>query len=100
MQNVRSPISEVQSIVTALHCVRTKGVVFLQTRNPALWYALPPPLRSNINTLPISACDISKERKQISAQIYNLLFLSRGRYTLRVIIVLIYCIVTLFAHCS
>ena len=47
---------------------------------------------------PISACDISKERKQISAQIYNLLFLSRG-YTLRVIIKLIYCIVTFFTHC-
>ena len=54
--------------------------------------------RSNTNTQPISACDISKERKQIPAQIYNLLFLSRG-YTLRVIIEWIYCIVTFFAHC-
>ena len=55
-------------------------------------------LRSNPNTQPISVCDISKERKQISAQIYNSLFLSRG-YTLKVIIEWIYCIVTFFAHC-
>ena len=54
--------------------------------------------RSNPNTQPISVCDISKERKQISAQIYNLLFLSRG-YTLRVIIEWIYCTVTFCAHC-
>ena len=62
-------------------------------KNHILWFGFP---RRNPNTKPISACDISKERKQIPAQIYYLLFLSRG-YTLRVIIELIYCIVT-FLH--
>ena len=56
-------------------------------KNPVLWFGPPP--RSNPNTQSISACDISKERKRISAQVYNLLFFSRG-YTLRVVIELIY----------
>ena len=48
----------------------------------------------------ISACHVSNERKQISAQIYDLLFFSRG-YTLRVMMEWIYCIiVTFFAHCT
>ena len=63
-----------------------------------LVWSPPPSPRSNPNTQPISACDISQERKQIPAQFYYLLFLSRG-YTLRVIIEWIYCIVTFFAHC-
>ena len=74
-----------------------KGVKFGQSANKILYFGLVFP-RSNPNSQPISACDISKERKQISAQIYHLIFLSRSYLnTLGVIIKLIYCIVT-FLH--
>ena len=44
--------------------------------------------RSDFNIQPISVCHVLNERKLISDQIYNLLFLSRG-YTLRVMIEII-----------
>ena len=81
----------------AWYCVRHGFRIFSKCKQNCctfVWFSS----RSNPNTQPISVCDISKERKQISAQIYNLLFLSRD-YTLRVIIEWIYCIVTFFAHC-
>ena len=46
----------------------------------------------------ISTCHVSNERKQISANIYHLLFFSRD-YTWRVMMKWIYCLVTFFAHC-
>ena len=68
-----------------------------QLYNFFLWMKIP--LSSFFLTQSVyTVCKKSKERKQISNQIYYLLFWSRG-YTLRVIIELIYCTVTFLAHC-
>ena len=61
--------------------VYAKAAKFVQSAkiNPVLLYGFPPVA---ILICSMSACHVSNERKQISAQIYDLLFFSRG-YTLR-----------------
>ena len=83
---------EVQSIQGCQICSKCK-----KKSCTLVWFST----RSNLNIHSIPTCNVSKERKQILAQIYNLLFLSRG-YTLRVIIKWIYLLYSyfFFAHCT
>ena len=61
----------------AWHCVRQGCQICSKCNNFSctfVWFAT----RSDLNIHSISTCNVSNERKQISDQIYNLLFLSRG----------------------
>ena len=78
----------IKSIVTCMILCAPRVPNFSEVQRIFLyfvWFSL----RSDLNIQPISVCDISNERKQISDQFYNLLFLSKG-YTFRVMIDLIY----------
>ena len=72
-----------KSMVTGMDlCTpRVPNLFKVQTKIPLLFSSSP--YSSDLKIQTISACHVSNERKQISDQIYNLLFLSRG-YTYRV----------------
>ena len=82
-----------RSLCMALCTPRLPNFFKMQTN--LLYFCLVSP-RIGLNSHSSSACHVSNERKQISAQIYDVLLFSRG-YTLRVMMELIYCIVT-FLH--
>ena len=91
---------ESQSIVTCIVlCAPTppRVLIFFQSanKNLVLLFGFPPVVFLISNRF---QCVISNERKQISDNIFDLLFLSRG-YTFWVMIEWIYCTVTFFAHC-